>query len=129
MAFGFLPVLKSFRSTYWGNVRSFGPGNPDVAVDPPLPYSTDPNSPFYKEAQDVYLISQGLTASQKIIAEYWSDDPGKTATPPGHSLSIAKIVVTKQNANLGKAVETYAKWVWLFMMPLFLVGKLSTNIT
>ena len=94
---------------FWGNVRSFGPGNPDVAVDPPLPYSTDPNSPFYKEAQDVYLISQGLTASQKIIAEYWSDDPGKTATPPGHSLSIAKIVVTKQNANLGKAVETYAK--------------------
>jgi hypothetical protein len=94
---------------YWGSVRSLGPGNPDVIYEAPLTYSTEKNSPFYKEGLEVYNVTKVLTEEQKTIAKYWSDDPGTTSTPPGHSMSIANQILKKENANLAQSVETMAK--------------------
>ncbi len=94
---------------YWGSVRSFGIGNPDVTVLAPLDFSTDKNSEFYKEGIEVYNTLKNISDEQKLIANYWSDDPGKTATPPGHSMSIAKQILESENADLAKAVEVFAK--------------------
>ena len=49
---------------------------------------------FYNRAADVYITDRNLTQEQKTIAEFWSDDPGTTATPPGHSISIVNQLVT-----------------------------------
>lgn len=93
---------------YWGSVRKFS-GTRPVNVTTPIEYSTSKNSVFYKEAEVVYNTYKNLSYRERLIAEYWSDDPGKTGTPPGHSMSIARIVINKEKFNLTKALETYAK--------------------
>jgi hypothetical protein len=76
---------------------------------PPPAFSTDPSSAFWLEAKEMYDAVENLSADQLTIAQYWSDDPGLTATPPGHSLSIALQVLVQENADLGLAAETLAK--------------------
>ena len=95
---------------YWGNVRPFMEANvADLLPAPPPAYSTDPASAFYQEAIEVYSAVNNLTNEQKVIAEFWSDDPGKTATPPGHSYSIMKQILEDENADLARTAEVYSK--------------------
>ena len=94
---------------YWGEVRSFSLGGPGVTVAAPLAYSEDPSSEFYKEAHEVYIQFKTINNKERVIAEYWSDDPGKTGTPPGHSMSIARQVILKEKLNLGLASVAMAK--------------------
>jgi hypothetical protein len=47
-----------------------------------------PPPAFEAEVDEVYAVSQTLTAKQRRIAEYWADGAG-TVTPPGHWNRIA----------------------------------------
>jgi len=95
---------------YWGDVRPFMVGNVDALLPvPPPAYSTDPSSAFYLEAMEVYEAVQNLTPEQKVIAEFWSDDPGNIATPPGHSYSIMMQILTDEGADLARTAVVYAK--------------------
>jgi hypothetical protein len=94
---------------YWGSVRTFSSANANISIAPPTAYSTDKSSQFYKEANEVFTTSLTLTEEQKTIAKFWSDDPGITFTPPGHSFAIALQILTDEKANLAKSVETLAK--------------------
>lgn len=76
---------------------------------PPLSFSIDSKSLFYLQAQEVYIYSLNLDAEAIKIAKFWSDDPGITATPPGHSMSIAAIILNNENANLAEAAEVFSK--------------------
>jgi hypothetical protein len=51
----------------------------------------------------------GLTDEQHSIARFWSDDPGQTVTPPGHSISVTNQVLRRENASLMTAAEAYAR--------------------
>lgn len=95
---------------YWGSVRPFMKENIRalLPIAPPA-YSTDPTSPFYLEAMEVYEAVNNITPEQKVIAEFWSDDPVASATPPGHSYSIMSQILTDEQADLAKAAEVYAK--------------------
>lgn len=95
---------------YWGDVRTFLAANVSsvVPIAPPA-YSTDPTSAFYLEAMEVYDAVNNLTAEQRKIAEFWSDDPGNTATPPGHSFSIMLQVLKDESADLARTAEVFAK--------------------
>jgi hypothetical protein len=73
------------------------------------PYSAESSSTFYAEAVEVYDAVNHLTPEQRAIATFWSDDPGLTATPPGHSASIATQVLRAERASLMMAAETYLK--------------------
>jgi membrane-associated phospholipid phosphatase len=103
---GFLHALQP----YWGANRclviergaSCSPG------DHPA-FSESASSAFYAEAIEVYETVENLTAEQMEIARFWSDDPGTTATPPGHSISIATQILRHEDASLADAAETYAK--------------------
>ncbi|WP_367392880.1 vanadium-dependent haloperoxidase [Lewinella sp. LCG006] len=95
---------------YWGDVRPFMEINVDDLLPvPPPAYSTDVNSDFYLEAMEVYEAVNNLTTEQVVIAEFWSDDPGNTATPPGHSYSIMMQILSDEGADLALAAEVYAK--------------------
>ncbi len=92
--------------------------NPEITLNvtdevyrsaPPTAYSEDPSSVFFAEAREVYDAVNNRTPEQEAIALFWSDDPGVTATPPGHSISIATQVLRLQRASLMTAAETYAK--------------------
>jgi hypothetical protein len=72
-------------------------------------YSEDPTSQFYLEALEVYRTVTDLTPEQQEIARYWSDNPGETGTPPGHSLSVLTQIVRDQKPALDGAAEAYAR--------------------
>ncbi len=97
---------------YWGQVRPFLNQSVDDALISqfhPVPYSTDPKSIFYLQANEVYITSLNLSPEQIKIAKFWSDDPGATATPPGHSISIASQILKNENADLAFSAEVLSK--------------------
>ena len=102
----FLTALQPF----WGGNRCFaiGSGAARAPGDHP-PYSEASGSAFRREAREVYDTVNALTSEQAAIARFWSDDPGATATPPGHSVSIATQVLRRERSSLAEAAETYAR--------------------
>jgi hypothetical protein len=103
---GFLPALQP----YWGDNRPFLLSSAEACpTAPPPAYSEHPDSPFYREAYECYASVRRLRPDQEAIARFWSDDPGATATPPGHWISILTQVVRARDLPLGSAAEAYAK--------------------
>ncbi len=103
-----LTSAGSPATPYWGNNRPVmkGSTNNVMPIAPP-PYSTDPNSFFYKMNFEVWDLSQTLTNEQRAMAIFWKDVPGG-ATTPGHWISILHQVLDKENTSLAKATLAYA---------------------
>jgi len=101
--------LRALQPT-WGSNRPCV--LPSGAAPPPgdhTPYSEDPTSAFFAEAREVYETANALTPEQRTIALFWSDDPGTTPTPPGHSISMTTQVLRDHEAGLDVAAEAYAR--------------------
>jgi hypothetical protein len=104
------PAFQPALQPFWGANRCFAVAqSADCPPGDHPPYSVQPSSAFYLEAVEVYDAVNGLTPEQETIARFWSDDPGTTPTPPGHSISIATQVLRRERASLAKAAESYAK--------------------
>jgi len=103
---GFQPALQPF----WGSNRCLAiPGGGDCAPGDHPPFSEQPDTAFHEEALEVYDVVSSLTPEQLAIAQFWSDDPGTTATPPGHSIAITTQVLRREGASLSTAAEAYAR--------------------
>ncbi len=92
----------------WGRNRPFIAAPEDCRVQPPLAYSESPASAFYADALEVYETVQTLTPEQRDTARYWADDPGETATPPGHWVDILTRFLSEGGYSLEKASVAYA---------------------
>jgi hypothetical protein len=93
---------------YWGYNRLMVTGSLNNAVSPPLAYSADLSSSYYKDMKEVYDVSKNLTHEQKLIAKYFNDvNPGYPAG--SHYISILKQVIEQFDPALDKAALTYAK--------------------
>ncbi|UOQ99773.1 vanadium-dependent haloperoxidase [Hymenobacter sp. 5317J-9] len=105
------PAFAPAGFAYWGTNRPLVAGSGAGAdPGPPLAYSAAPGSPFYAMAQEVYDLSQNLTADQRAIALFWNDAPnGRNFTPPGHWMSILTQVLVREQPALDKALKAYAK--------------------
>jgi hypothetical protein len=104
------PAFEGALQPYWGNNRTFIPRCTEMTQPTaPMAFSTDTNSLFHKEALIVYRAVKNIKPEEKTIAQFWSDDPGNPGTPPGHSVSIATQVCVKENLNLARTAEVYAK--------------------
>jgi len=89
---------------------------------PPAPYtySSKKNSPFFKDAFNVYNSSHHLTDSLKTIAIFWDDNPfvmnhsghaafaTKKMTPGGHWIAITSIACQKSQAGEVKTAQALA---------------------
>jgi hypothetical protein len=94
----------------WGQIRPFVLADGSECVSgPPLTYSEDPESGFYQDAWEVYTTVNHLTPEQLAIAQFWADDPGRTGTPPGHSISILNQIIRQHGSSLETAAEAYAR--------------------
>jgi hypothetical protein len=95
----------------WGQMRPFVLRERSDECQPSVrpTYSEDVTSQFYFEALEVYRTVKNLTPQQQEIARYWSDDAGKTGTPPGHSIAILTQLIRDQGLSLGAAAEAYAR--------------------
>jgi hypothetical protein len=104
------PAYQAALQPYWGSNRPFAlASGAEFEPGPPPDFSTEPGSAFYAEALEVYETVNNLTPEQRDIALFWSDDPGQTSTPPGHSISIMTQVLEARGATLEVAAEAYAK--------------------
>jgi hypothetical protein len=107
------PTPPKFQQTplqpYWGDNRTFVLAKGACEPPPPPVYSEEQDALFYQQAVEVYETVRDLTPAQRTIALYWADDPGRTVTPPGHSIALATQVLIEQDASLALAAETYAK--------------------
>ncbi|MFN3607376.1 MAG: vanadium-dependent haloperoxidase, partial [Cypionkella sp.] len=72
-------------------------------------YSEDPASDFYAEAMVVYQTSKSLTPDQIAIARFWSDDPMLSPTPPGHWLSIALQIISRDGLDALRSADLLAR--------------------
>lgn len=98
------PAYMEAIEPHWNKIRTFVL---DSAAQfkplPPPPFSTDPNSEFFKVAKEVYDTDRQATKDQKDIAMFWDCNPykmnvkghvmfaEKKITPGGHWMSIASI--------------------------------------
>lgn len=93
---------------FWGQLRPFGMGYGEQCNEPfRLEFSTDPDSTFYKQAQEVLNTSDNLTEEQQDIARFWVDTPGITGAPSGHWMMIATQFSEQYELNLARTAEMY----------------------
>jgi hypothetical protein len=104
------PAFQPALQPSWGRNRRMAIADAP-ACDPAAPpsFSADPGSAFFAEALEVYETVNHLTPDQRQIALFWSDDPGQTATPPGHSISILGQLLRLQDRSLADASVAYAR--------------------
>jgi hypothetical protein len=94
----------------WGRLRPFVMGSTAAFLpSSPTPYGESKSSEFYRLAMEVFDTRNNLTDEQKEIALFWADDPGRSGTPPGHSVAIATQLLIEQNKSLDFSAETYAR--------------------
>ena len=104
------PKYLTPMQPYWGDNRPFVLADGDACpIAPPPVYSKATGSLFYAEAMEVYAAVKATDPEHVAIATFWADDPGKTATPPGHWVSILNQVIEQEDAGLAQASEGYAK--------------------
>jgi membrane-associated phospholipid phosphatase len=99
---GFLPSpLEPLAGTWrtW-NLTS----GAQLRPGPPPAYGS---AAYAAEIQEVYDVSQSLTAGQKAIALFWADGAG-TVTPPGHWNQIALALAADENMSTVQAAKLFA---------------------
>ncbi len=105
----------------WGTIMPFAITSPSqFAPPPPLPFSVDKNSPFFKQNMEAYQLSKHLTKEQTDIAHFWDDNgfviehnghmmfADKKLSPAGHWMSITKIACKLKHADGVKTAQAYA---------------------
>ena len=106
---------------FWGMIKPFMLDSAaQCKIPAPPPFSKDTNSAFYQNTIEVYRIGNSLTDSQKIIIQYWDDNPfvmehsghlmfaNKKITPGGHWMGIAGIASKKTKADAVRTAQVYA---------------------
>ena len=54
-------------------------------------------------------MGRNLSGEQKAIADFWSDNPGQTGTPPGHWIALVSQIAREKRLSLARAAEAYAR--------------------
>lgn len=103
---------------YWGEVRTFAIRETDKLARKPIPYSENPSSLFYDQAEETFKTvnfiqeesSDPFAYEQRWIAEFWSDDLlNLTFSPPLRLIAVALQIGEETPFNLAQAAELYAK--------------------
>lgn len=121
------PAYMSGIEPHWNKIRPFVlDSSSQFKPVPPPPFSMEKDSDFYKELEEVYKISNEITAkgdtSEEVaIAQFWDCNPyvsvtrghlmfaTKKITPGAHWIGITKIAAKKTNSDLSKTVYAYTK--------------------
>ena len=102
------PNSPAAAGPYWGNNRTIVPGSINGSNPPPFfAYSTNPTSDYYKAQNEVFTISQNLTAAQIALAAYYRDAPGYAAG--SHYLAIIGQVLNVEGSKLDKSALVFAQ--------------------
>ncbi len=103
---GYLPPLLP----QWGDLVPFGiSDSDDYMLAPPPALDSVEYADALNEVKEIgELNSVTRTADQSEIAEFWSDNPGLTASPPGKWNLISQTIAEQMNANMLHNARTFA---------------------
>ena len=106
----------------WGEIRPFVLDSAaQFKPEPPYPYSLEPGTPFRREVDEVYEVTNDLTPEQQEIASFWDCNPytmhtrghamfaTKKLTPGGHWMGIVAIASRQAGDDFAGAAEAYAR--------------------
>ena len=106
----------------WGELRPFVLDSAaQFKPEPPYPYSLEPGSPFRRQVDEVYEVTNALTPEQQEIASFWDCNPytmhtrghamfaTKKLTPGGHWMGIVAIASRQAGDDFAGAAEAYAR--------------------
>jgi len=98
---------------YWQNTRTFIIAVDQTVSNPPLTYSSNSNSPYFRQMKEVYDDNNTARYDDNEdlwIAEFWSDDvENLTFSPPARQISIAKQLIEQNSLDLEEALHLYLK--------------------
>lgn len=121
------PAYMDGIEPHWGKIRTMVLDSASQFKPvPPVPFSLDKNSTFFKEVQEVYDISlmmkkKGDNSEEIQIAQFWDCNPfvsvtqghmmfaKKKISPGAHWMGIVKIACKKSKADFQKTVFAYTK--------------------
>jgi len=114
------PEFRNATEPYWGMLRPLLITHIDSFIlPPPQHFSTDTASMFFKENQSLYELSKSLTTEQKLIADFWDDNPDMNTftghipnprrhiSPVSHWMNIVTQVCENKNADVQGAAYAY----------------------
>ena len=94
---------------YWGRNRLSLLENGSICNDIPyVPFSTDPKSTFYKEANAMNEVFEKFNSADIKTAKYWNDAPGVSGTPAGHIYAIALSLSKQYEKDLKSTLMLFA---------------------
>jgi hypothetical protein len=106
---------------HWKTIRPVMIDSCDQFIPkPPVAFSKDTASEFYKLAMEVYNTGKKLTEKERFIASYWDCNPFaintsghmsigfKKISPGGHWMNITGIATAKANLDLDKGIMVHA---------------------
>lgn len=116
------PAYMDAIEPHWNKIRTFvidsaGQFKPEPATK----FSAEKNSPFFKEAIEVYEMGNNLTEEQRSIAAFWDCNPfvmnvkghvmfaTKKISPGGHWMNITHVACKKVKANFAQSAEAYTR--------------------
>ena len=115
------PEYMAAVEPQWKTVRPFVLDSASqFAPLPPVPFSKEKSSAFYKQMAEVYEIVKNITPEQKQIANFWDCNPFavtysghmaiglKKISPGGHWMGITGIVCKKAGVRLDSAILIHA---------------------
>lgn len=96
----------------WGSLRPFTYAAEEVATichpGNPINVSTDTESSYYTDAQQLIDYRANLNSSQETMALFWSDGAG-TYSVPGHYVSILRQLIERNTLNGAETVTACAQ--------------------
>ena len=110
---GIEPHWKTIRPIMIDSCNQFVP-------KPPVEFSKDSTSEFYRLSKEVYLVGKNLTEKERFIASYWDCNPFaintsghmsigfKKISPGGHWMNITSIATTKAGLDLDQGNMIHA---------------------
>jgi PAP2 superfamily len=115
------PAYMDAVEPNWGTLRPFTMDTSNqFRPEPPLPFDSTKESPFYRQMLEVRDVGTHLTDEQRAIAAFWDCNPfvmhvqghtmfaTKKMSPGGHWMGIVRLASHKANADLMHASEAYA---------------------
>ncbi|MDF2145525.1 vanadium-dependent haloperoxidase [Knoellia sp. p5-6-4] len=125
------PNYRPAVEPYWSQVRPMVLRSADeVRPIDHVPFSTEPGSAFWQQADTVYQTSKTLTDEQRAIARFWTDNPLLSGLPSGHWMLTVAQVARARGLSLADTLEAYARlgvtlhdaflncWTWKYRFNL-----------
>ncbi len=116
------PAYGDALEPHWMEIRTWViDSSGQFSTEAPVPFSTEKNSEFYKQAMEVYEFVKAQRPDEIATAWYWDDNPfamevsghiafaRKKISPGGHWMNITAHACRKANFNIAQSAEAYAK--------------------